>query len=322
MIQAMAREFAESADQAHRRRDRPRGPLPARDGQAHGRARPHGHRGPRAVGRQRRRRRRLRGGARGDRPGVRLATRSSCRSTTRSTATRSTSSARTPSASASSSPSPPATHLGCFALTEPQAGSDATQPGTRWPCATATTTCSTAASVFITNGREASFALVFAQTDRAQGAPRHLAPSWSRRGRRASRSPRPRTSSASAPPTRPSSSSRTAACRSANRLGEEGQGFKIALTAIDGGRIGIAAQALGIADGRLRAIGGLRARAQGVRRAHRRAPDGAVDAGRHGHGDRGRPPARRCAPPRSRTPGQPVRERPPRWPSSSPPRRR
>ncbi len=34
-----------------------------------------------------------------------------------------------------------------------------------------------------------------------------------------------------------------------NRLGEEGQGFKIAMTVLDAGRIGIAAQALGIAEG-------------------------------------------------------------------------
>lgn len=34
-----------------------------------------------------------------------------------------------------------------------------------------------------------------------------------------------------------------------NRLGEEGQGLKIALSTLDGGRIGIAAQALGIAQG-------------------------------------------------------------------------
>ncbi len=33
-----------------------------------------------------------------------------------------------------------------------------------------------------------------------------------------------------------------------NRLGEEGQGFKIAMTVLDAGRIGIAAQALGIAE--------------------------------------------------------------------------
>lgn len=33
-----------------------------------------------------------------------------------------------------------------------------------------------------------------------------------------------------------------------NRLGEEGQGFKIAMTMLDGGRIGVAAQAVGIAQ--------------------------------------------------------------------------
>src|SRR5690606_19246887 len=33
------------------------------------------------------------------------------------------------------------------------------------------------------------------------------------------------------------------------RLGEEGQGFKIAMTILNAGRIGIAAQALGIAQG-------------------------------------------------------------------------
>jgi alkylation response protein AidB-like acyl-CoA dehydrogenase len=37
----------------------------------------------------------------------------------------------------------------------------------------------------------------------------------------------------------------------ANRLGEEGQGLKIALCALDGGRIGIAAQAVGLAQGAL-----------------------------------------------------------------------
>jgi alkylation response protein AidB-like acyl-CoA dehydrogenase len=37
-------------------------------------------------------------------------------------------------------------------------------------------------------------------------------------------------------------------CPAENRLGEEGQGFKIAMTILDAGRIGIAAQALGIAE--------------------------------------------------------------------------
>lgn len=46
--------------------------------------------------------------------------------------------------------------------------------------------------------------------------------------------------------------SRIAACRE-NRLGEEGQGLKIALGSLDGGRVGIAAQAVGLAQGAMEA---------------------------------------------------------------------
>src|SRR5207244_8837320 len=35
----------------------------------------------------------------------------------------------------------------------------------------------------------------------------------------------------------------------ANRIGNEGEGYKIALATLDGGRVGIAAQATGIAQG-------------------------------------------------------------------------
>lgn len=42
-------------------------------------------------------------------------------------------------------------------------------------------------------------------------------------------------------------------CPIENRLGEEGEGFKIAMTTLDGGRIGIAAQAVGIAEAALEA---------------------------------------------------------------------
>jgi alkylation response protein AidB-like acyl-CoA dehydrogenase len=42
-------------------------------------------------------------------------------------------------------------------------------------------------------------------------------------------------------------------CPVENRLGEEGEGFKIAMSTLDGGRIGIAAQALGIAEAALEA---------------------------------------------------------------------
>ena len=138
-----------------------------------------------------------------------------------------------------------------------------------------------------------------------QGPPRHQRLPRREGHARASPSSRPRTSSASAPPTRPSCSSRTAGCRSPSRLGEEGQGFKIAMTALDGGRIGIAAQAVGIAAGGLRGRARLRARAQELRRADRPAPDGAVDAGRHGDGHRGGAPAHAARGLRSRTAGGP-----------------
>jgi alkylation response protein AidB-like acyl-CoA dehydrogenase len=42
-------------------------------------------------------------------------------------------------------------------------------------------------------------------------------------------------------------------CPVENRLGEEGEGFKIAMTVLDAGRIGIASQALGIAEAALEA---------------------------------------------------------------------
>jgi len=42
-------------------------------------------------------------------------------------------------------------------------------------------------------------------------------------------------------------------CPVSNRLGEEGEGFKIAMTVLDAGRIGIAAQALGITEASLEA---------------------------------------------------------------------
>jgi alkylation response protein AidB-like acyl-CoA dehydrogenase len=42
-------------------------------------------------------------------------------------------------------------------------------------------------------------------------------------------------------------------CPVENRLGEEGEGFKIAMTVLDAGRVGIAAQALGIAEACLEA---------------------------------------------------------------------
>jgi alkylation response protein AidB-like acyl-CoA dehydrogenase len=101
---------------------------------------------------------------------------------------------------------------------------------------------------FITNGRESSFALVFCQTDRAKGHHGITAfvvekgtPGFAvgktedKLGIRASDTAELLFDDCRVP--------------ARNRIGDEGQGFKIAMTAVDGGRIGIAAQAVGIATG-------------------------------------------------------------------------
>ncbi len=137
--------------------------------------------------------------------------------------------------------------LGCFALTEPQAGSDATNQHTV-AVRDGDHYVLNGRKLFITNGREASLALVFCQTDRTKGS--HgisafvvekgtpgfaVSKTEDKLGIRASDTAELVFDDCRVP--------------AANRLGEEGMGFGIAMTAIDGGRIGIAAQAVGIAAG-------------------------------------------------------------------------
>ena len=54
-----------------------------------------------------------------------------------------------------------------------------------------------------------------------------------------------------------------------NLLGKEGEGFKIALANLEFGRIGIAAQALGIAEAAFEAAVSLCERARTIRQANR-----------------------------------------------------
>jgi butyryl-CoA dehydrogenase len=137
--------------------------------------------------------------------------------------------------------------LGCYALTEPSAGSDAGAIQTR-AARSGDGYVLNGQKIFTTNGSHADFALVYAVTDPAKGKKGISAflvdtrtPGFcvgkleDKLGLR---------------------SSDTAAlnfedCRvpESNRLGAEGDGFRIALSTLDGGRIGIAAQALGIAQG-------------------------------------------------------------------------
>jgi len=141
--------------------------------------------------------------------------------------------------------------LGAFCLTEPQAGSDS---------AAITTTATRRGNAYrlngtkswVTNGGEAALYVVFAKTDPLAGTRGVtgflVEPSFpgfrvaryeDKMGLRTSRSAEITFTDCEVP--------------EGNRLGEEGQGLKIALELLDGGRVGIAAQAVGIAQGALEA---------------------------------------------------------------------
>jgi butyryl-CoA dehydrogenase len=137
--------------------------------------------------------------------------------------------------------------LGCFALTEPEAGSDARNQHTL-ALRDGDAYVITGRKMFISTGREASFVLVFAQTDVAK-AHRGISAFVVEKGT-------PGLSVSKTEDKLGIRASDTAelvfdGCRvpAANRIGEEGKGFHIALATLDGGRIGIAAQAVGIATG-------------------------------------------------------------------------
>ncbi len=77
-------------------------------------------------------------------------------------------------------------------------------------------------------------------------------------------------------------------CRvpAANRLGQEGEGFKIALSSLDGGRINIGAMATGVPRPRWRSPRAM-PRSASVWPADWRVRGDSVPAGRYGDEDRG-----------------------------------
>ena len=99
-------------------------------------------------------------------------------------------------------------------------------------------------------------------------------------------------------------------------LHEERNGFAVAMATLDGGRIGIASQAVGIAQAALDTRARVRARARAIRPEDRGVPGDPFQAGRHGDRDRRRAPAdaaRRVA----QAGRPPSRRRRGRWRSSS-----
>lgn len=142
-------------------------------------------------------------------------------------------------------------YLGAFCLTEPSAGSDAgslqskaVRDGDEYVI--------NGSKVFITNGGEADVYIVFASTNQAaktrgisafiveKGTPGLIiGKDEHKMGLHGSRTVQLTFDNCRVPVT--------------NLLGEEGEGFKIAMANLDVGRIGIAAQALGIAEAALEA---------------------------------------------------------------------
>lgn len=137
--------------------------------------------------------------------------------------------------------------LGAFCLSEPEAGSDATQQhttavrdGENWIL--------NGTKNWITNGTKADVYLVFAQTDKSKGHKGIDAflVEWGTEGfTRGKKEDKLGIRSSDTC----SLGFVNAVVPDANRLGNPGEGFKIAMETLNGGRIGIAAQALGIAGG-------------------------------------------------------------------------
>ena len=139
--------------------------------------------------------------------------------------------------------------LGSFCLTEATSGSDAA--GLQSTAAKRSDSyLLNGAKTWVTNGSDAGVYIVFAKTDPAAGGKGITAflvePAFKgfkigrhedKMGQRSSPSVEILLNDCEVP-----------VC---NRLGQEGEGLKIALTALDGGRIGIAAQAVGLAQGAL-----------------------------------------------------------------------
>lgn len=136
--------------------------------------------------------------------------------------------------------------LGAFALTEPNAGSDAAAAKTK-AIADGDDYILNGTKCFITGGAQAQYVLVFALTQPDKGI-KGMSGIIVEKGT-------PGFSPGKIEEKMGLCGSETAElvfedCRvpKANLLGKEGEGFKIAMSALDGARIGVAAQSLGIAE--------------------------------------------------------------------------
>jgi alkylation response protein AidB-like acyl-CoA dehydrogenase len=135
--------------------------------------------------------------------------------------------------------------IGCFALSEPASGSDAAamrttarRDGDGWVL--------NGTKNFITNGSIADVAIVFAQTDPAKGS-KGIAAFVVEKGTKGFSVGKLERKLGIRGSDTAQLVFQDCHVPAANLLGQVGEGFKLALSTLDGGRIGIAAQAVGIA---------------------------------------------------------------------------
>jgi butyryl-CoA dehydrogenase len=137
--------------------------------------------------------------------------------------------------------------IGCFALTEPQAGSNAAALATKAVLKRDRYVVN-GTKAWITNGGVADAAIVYVNTDPEKGEKgiTALVIEKGTPGFRVGKEEKKLGIHATA-----CTELSFADCEvpAANRIGNEGEGYKVALATLDGGRIGIAAQATGIALG-------------------------------------------------------------------------
>ena len=140
------------------------------------------------------------------------------------------------------------TKLGAFGLTEPNAGTDALNGSTVATKNEDGSYTLNGSKVFNTNGGEADVTVVFASTDKSKGA-KGMSAFILEKGMEGFTYGKKEVKMGIRASVQRELVFQNVKVPAENLLGKEGEGFKIAMMTLDGGRVGVGAQALGIAEG-------------------------------------------------------------------------
>lgn len=140
------------------------------------------------------------------------------------------------------------TALGAFGLTEPNAGTDALNGSTTAVKNEDGSYTLNGSKVFNTNGGEAEVTVVFAATDKSKGA-KGMSAFIVEKGMEGFTYGKEEVKMGIRASVQRELVFQNVRIPAENLLGKEGDGFKIAMMTLDGGRVGVGAQALGIAEG-------------------------------------------------------------------------